>query len=86
MKASVYVSPFNRTDLIDDNVTIVSISPLPRMKKNGEMVKMTSRDNNRKTEVAYRNLYEKGIRVADVVYSDGTQCNNVWINIEDIRE
>jgi hypothetical protein len=84
MKASVYVSPFNRTDLIDDNVTIVSISPLPRMKKNGELVHFKLiRD---KDEARFRTLYTKGIRVADVVYSDGTQCNNVWINIEDIRE
>jgi hypothetical protein len=84
MKASVYVSPFNRTDLIDDNVTIVSISPLPKLKKNGELVmyrKYMSYD-----DVKFRALYKKGIRVASVIYSDGTQCDNVWINIEDIRE
>ena len=33
IKASVYVSPFNRTDLIDENVTIVAISSTPKLKK-----------------------------------------------------
>ena len=85
MKASVYVSPFNRTGLIDDNVTVVAISSTPKLKKNGEMVK--SRGYWATQEGArIRTLYAQGIRVADVIYSDGTQCNNVWINIEDIRE
>lgn len=84
MKASVYVSPFNRTGLIDDNVTIVSISPLPKLKKNGDLVmyrKYMSYD-----DVRFRTLYTKGIRVADVVYNDGTQDSGVWVNIQDIRE
>ena len=85
MIASVYVNPMKRIGLIDDNVTIVSISPLPKLKKNGEMAQLRG---YMPPPEGYniRNLYEKGIRVADVIYSDGTPDWRVWINMKDIKE
>ena len=89
MKANIYVNPFNQTTLQEKNVEVLSLSPLPRIKKNGEVFKQPYPISNSMSKYEAGilfNLYKLNVRKGKVKYSDGSIQDNVFINMNDIVE
>ena len=86
MTATVYVSAKSQTGLISADVKIIKISEAPRFTKKGVMFKQPFEGSRHMTydQALILNLWEQGIRRADVVYPDGSIDINVWINVKDI--
>ena len=88
MVATVYINAKTQQGLIAENVKVLSISQKPRITKNGKLFKQPFEGGKYMTQEQSRILclWEQGIRVADVVYPDGTHDINVWVNVDDIKE
>ena len=88
MKATVYINAQTRTNLVEENVEILSITPLPKITKKGQFFQRPYDRYlfGREESAVMLNQYKNGIRSAKVKYSDGTICDNVWVNMKDIIE
>jgi len=88
MKATVYCNARSQTGLIAKDVKIIKLSEAPRYTKKGVMFRHPFAGSHCLTheQVGLLNLWNLGIRKADVVYPDGTIDVGVWINMKDIVE
>lgn len=86
-KAKVFTDVFNGRLLIEEGVEVTKLSPAPIFNKNGEIAKncYPQRDNEYDFTTLLH-LYNIGIRVANVRYSNGTIDHNVWIRVIDLEE
>jgi len=87
MECKVYVNAKSQTGLIAEHVKILEISEAPRITKKGKLFKQPFEGSKHLTpyQVSILNLWEQGIRKADVVYPDGTSDVEVWVNMKDIE-
>lgn len=85
MTATIYIDPFTRKSIMEENVQILELSEKPKIKKNGKLYKRPYSYTITRYEVILLNNWEHGLMRADVRYADGTQDEEVLVHIEDIK-